>query len=90
MDNVLRYIDDNQDAFVTDLIEFLKIPSVSAQPEHHSDLALAADGLKGCDVFCAERHLRAGIVFQSSWPRGLFRRQRSDYTMPWGKGQRAK
>ena len=42
MKDVLRYIDNNQEAFVTDLVDYLKIPSVSTKPEHQQDMVRAA------------------------------------------------
>jgi len=46
MQEVLRYIDENREAFVADLVEFLKIPSVSTKPEHAQDMVQAAGQLQ--------------------------------------------
>jgi acetylornithine deacetylase/succinyl-diaminopimelate desuccinylase-like protein len=45
MDQILNYIDANKDYFINDLVEFLKIPSVSAKPEHKPDMQKAAEVL---------------------------------------------
>lgn len=42
MDSVLQYLTKNQDRFLAELIEFLKIPSVSAKSEHKEDCIKAA------------------------------------------------
>lgn len=43
MDTVLQYVTSNQDRFLAELIEFLKIPSVSAKSEHQDDCNKAAE-----------------------------------------------
>ncbi|HEX8351102.1 MAG TPA: dipeptidase [Hymenobacter sp.] len=40
------YLQDNQDRFLTELIDWLRIPSVSADPKFHGDVLKAADYLK--------------------------------------------
>lgn len=50
MEKVLDYIRSHRDAFVEELFEVLRIPSVSAQTEHRGDM-----------VRCAE-HLAAALV----------------------------
>nr|PID86823.1 MAG: peptidase M20 [Chloroflexota bacterium] len=45
MSNLLSFAKDNQDQYLQELIEFLKIPSVSTQPEHDADVAQAAKWL---------------------------------------------
>jgi acetylornithine deacetylase/succinyl-diaminopimelate desuccinylase-like protein len=37
------YLDENKDRFLNELLDFLRIPSVSALPEHAGDVARAAD-----------------------------------------------
>ncbi|MER7173630.1 dipeptidase [Streptomyces mesophilus] len=45
-DNAVRqYIDQHSDTFLDDLKEWLRIPSVSAQPEHADDVRRSADWL---------------------------------------------
>ncbi|NGO77497.1 dipeptidase [Streptomyces sp. YC504] len=47
-DNAVRqYIDQHSDTFLDDLKEWLRIPSVSAQPEHADDVRRSADWLTG-------------------------------------------
>lgn len=45
MKKILGYIDENKDQFIKDLVEFLKIPSVSAKPEHKPDMQKAVEVL---------------------------------------------
>jgi len=45
MNAVLQYIQDNQNRFVDDLCQYLRFPSVSAQPEHRADMASCAEWL---------------------------------------------
>ncbi|MBT2557792.1 dipeptidase [Hymenobacter sp. ISL-91] len=40
------YLKENQDRFLTELIDWLRIPSVSADPKFHGDVLKAADYLK--------------------------------------------
>ena len=42
MDDISSYLDDNFDAFVDHLRQWLEIPSVSTLPEHRGDVAAAA------------------------------------------------
>ncbi len=42
MDQVLRYLRENQSRAVEELIEYVRIPSVSAQPDHAEDMQRAA------------------------------------------------
>ncbi|QDQ13547.1 dipeptidase [Streptomyces spectabilis] len=42
---VREYVDDHRAAFLDDLAEWLRIPSVSAQPEHADDVRRSADWL---------------------------------------------
>ena len=50
-----RYLDENQDRFVAELSESLRIPSVSAQPEHRDDV-------KRCAEHLAERLRKLGMT----------------------------
>ncbi len=45
MSNPLQYAHDNQQRFLNELLDFLRIPSVSTQPKHEEDVAAAADWL---------------------------------------------
>jgi acetylornithine deacetylase/succinyl-diaminopimelate desuccinylase-like protein len=51
MDALTRYLTENEDRFVADLMACLRIPSVSAQPAHREDV-------RRCAQFLAD-HLRA-------------------------------
>jgi acetylornithine deacetylase/succinyl-diaminopimelate desuccinylase-like protein len=39
MDKIESYLDENQDRFVRELCEYVRFPSVSAQPQHRPDMA---------------------------------------------------
>jgi acetylornithine deacetylase/succinyl-diaminopimelate desuccinylase-like protein len=45
MQNVLDYLKRNQTRFVAELCDFLRFPSVSAQPQHKKDLTACAEWL---------------------------------------------
>lgn len=40
------YINDNKDRFLNELLDLLKIPSISAKPEHKSDMEKTAEAVK--------------------------------------------
>ena len=42
MSNPLEFARENQDRYLKELMDFLRIPSVSTQPEHKNDVASAA------------------------------------------------
>jgi acetylornithine deacetylase/succinyl-diaminopimelate desuccinylase-like protein len=46
MENVKAYIDKNRERFIDELIELLKIPSVSADPKYKADVMLTAEAVK--------------------------------------------
>lgn len=46
MDAIQNYIDENKERFLEELLDFLRIPSVSARPEHKSDMVKAATWVK--------------------------------------------
>ena len=41
-----NYLSDNQTRFLDELLDWLRIPSVSADPKFHADILKAADYLK--------------------------------------------
>ena len=47
MQEVLDYLDGHQDEHLRQLCDFLKIPSISTQPEYAADIRRAVDFLKG-------------------------------------------
>ncbi len=47
MDALTRYLQENQDRFVEDLKQALRIPSVSAKPEHKADVERCARHIAG-------------------------------------------
>ena len=66
MDALSRYLDENQDRFVANLGEALRIPSVSAQPEHQQDVKRCAEHL--ADRLRALGMTRADVVPTSGHP----------------------
>jgi acetylornithine deacetylase/succinyl-diaminopimelate desuccinylase-like protein len=59
MQLVLDYLKRNQDRFVAELCDYLRLPSVSAQPRHKPDLRACADWLAG---HCRQIGLDAQVV----------------------------
>jgi acetylornithine deacetylase/succinyl-diaminopimelate desuccinylase-like protein len=57
MQKVLDYLKENQSRFVTELCEFLRFPSVSAQSQHKGDL-------QACAEWVARHCSRIGLVAQ--------------------------
>ena len=55
MDNIKQYVQENKERFLNELIELLKIPSVSADSAYAHDVVLTAEAVKaslekaGCD-----------------------------------------
>src|SRR5262245_47781847 len=47
MDALTRYLEENRDRFVDDLKAALRIPSVSAQPQHAADVKRCAEHIAG-------------------------------------------
>ncbi len=43
---IKTYIDSNKDRFLNELLDLLKIPSISAKPEHKSDMEKTAEAVK--------------------------------------------
>ena len=64
MENVKNYLSENKDRFLNEIIELLKIPSVSADSAFSQDVLDTADTVKmrleeaGCDI--VEIHETAG------------------------------
>ncbi|MCO5230913.1 MAG: dipeptidase [Chitinophagales bacterium] len=54
MDNIQKLIHQNQDRYINELIELLKIPSVSAEPKYKEDVLKAAE-------FVSEKLVAAGL-----------------------------
>ncbi|HFB98156.1 MAG TPA: M20/M25/M40 family metallo-hydrolase, partial [Bryobacterales bacterium] len=63
--NVDQYVEENRERFLAELIELLRIPSISTLPEHQADVQQAADhvaarlaeaGLDNVEVIPTERH----------------------------------
>ncbi|WP_455356049.1 dipeptidase [Streptomyces sp. SYSU K217416] len=58
---VRTYIQNHRDAFLADLADWLRIPSVSAQPEHAADVRRSADWL-------AAKLAETGFPVAEVWP----------------------
>ena len=58
MNAVLQYIEENKKRFTDDLCQYLRFPSVSAQPEHRPDMAACAEWLV---KHCREIGLQAEV-----------------------------
>ena len=56
MDSIKEYLEKNKDRFLDELVDLLKIPSISADPAYKGDMLKAADAVKarlleaGCDT----------------------------------------
>ena len=59
MKDVKVYIEENKNRFLSELFEVLRIPSISAQSEHHDDM-----------IRCAE-HLAAALVKAGAYVKGM-------------------
>lgn len=47
MNNLSTYIESHKELFIKDLFDFLRIPSISAKPEHKEDMYKACEFIKG-------------------------------------------
>ncbi len=65
MEKVKQYIDENKQRFLDELFDFIRIPSVSAKPEHKKDMARATEyirdklleaGADKAEVFTTQGH----------------------------------
>src|SRR4030095_9436538 len=54
MEQVLAYLNDNEARFVEQLCDYVRFPSVSAQPQHKGDLA-------GCAEWMVNKVREAGL-----------------------------
>ncbi|HJM15897.1 MAG TPA: peptidase dimerization domain protein, partial [Flavobacteriales bacterium] len=45
MEHIKNYISENKDRFIDELIELLKIPSISADPEYTEEVANCANAV---------------------------------------------
>ena len=56
MDSIKEYLEKNKDRFLDELLDLLKIPSISADPKYKGDMLKAAEAVKsrlleaGCDM----------------------------------------
>lgn len=58
MQTVLDYLRDNESRFLHELCDYVRFPSVSAQPQHKKDLTACADWLRGqCERIGLETRL---------------------------------
>lgn len=56
MSNIKKYVEENRERFISELVELLKIPSISADPAYKNDVLKTADAVMkrlqeaGCDT----------------------------------------
>ena len=56
MSDIKKYVEENRERFISELVELLKIPSISADPAYKKDIVKTAEALKsrleeaGCDL----------------------------------------
>src|SRR5690242_7861029 len=83
MDHVLDYLKNNQARFVSELCEYVKFPSVSAQANHAQDMVACADWLvKHCRGIGLETRLcptKGHPVVVAKTPRGGSTRSRPHF-----------
>ncbi len=65
MQGVLDYLKQNQNRFLAEFCEYLRFPSVSAQPQHKTDLQACADWLVN---HCRQIGLEANIYLTKGHP----------------------
>ena len=65
MQVVIDYLKANQERFVTELCEYLRFPSVSAQSQHQPDMLACAEWLAG---HCRQIGLTAGFCPTAGHP----------------------
>lgn len=79
MQSVHDYINQNKDRFLDELLELLRIPSVSADPSHKSDMVKTADFIK-------EKMLSAGAdeveIFETEGHPIVFGKKMIDPSLP--------
>lgn len=79
MKDVIQYIDENRDRYLNELKEFLKIPSISTDPEKKGDVEKAA-------AFVADQLKRAGMekvdIFPTEGHSIVYGERREDETKP--------
>jgi len=58
MQEVLNYLEQNQDRFIRELCDYVRFPSVSAQPQHKNDLAACASWIhRHCEALGLQARL---------------------------------
>lgn len=65
MEKVTRYLRENQARFVKELSDYVRFPSVSAQPQHKKDMLACAEWLKN---HCQKIGLEARVVATDGHP----------------------
>ena len=66
MDQINRYIEENKQRFLDELFELIRIPSVSAKPEHNPDMIKMAEAIRSSLVAAGAD--RAEIMETSGQP----------------------
>jgi acetylornithine deacetylase/succinyl-diaminopimelate desuccinylase-like protein len=65
MEKIIRYLRDNQTRFIRELVEYVRFPSVSAQPQHRKDMTACATWLLR---HCEKLGLRARLCPTAGHP----------------------
>ncbi|MGA7124457.1 MAG: hypothetical protein WBY94_30425, partial [Polyangiaceae bacterium] len=61
MKDVIAFIDSNRTRFVEDLVEWVRIPSISSDPTHAADV-------KKCADYLATQFRSLGAARVETWP----------------------
>ena len=66
LEHALSYAEEHHQRFVTNLQEFLRIPSISSEPEHAADVLRAAEWLPDDNL-----HGPNEKIYLPTWRRGI-------------------
>ena len=66
MEHINNYINENKDRFINELIELLKIPSISADPAYKKDVLDCADAVAKAmkDAICNINSIEYNVSFE--------------------------
>lgn len=76
---VLKYLKTNEDRFVKELLDYARIPSISAQSDHADDMKRCA---KWITERCREAGLKADIYQTTGYPVAIARTPKTDPRKP--------
>ncbi len=78
-DSVIRYLETNEERFIEELFEYVRIPSISAQSDHAEDMQACAKWLK---ARCERAGLKAEIRKTTGYPVVLAKTPKPDPAKP--------